>query len=514
MLPSSSVERARAVTGQDSADLRNRSARGFAWNVFAVVASQPVTLLTTIALGRLLTPADFGLAAMAGLFVGLASVVNDFGLVTAVIQRPELTDDEVQSAFWFNLCLGWVMLLAGVLVALPLAAFFEQPEITWLVPVSSIAFVISSFTLIPTALFSRRMEFRCPAVGKLVTAGATLGASVVLAVMGAGVWAIVVGSLVGSSVGAVYLLRSSGWRPRVHFSWQEVRPLVRFGGIMTGAALVSYLSWNVDYLVVGRVLGTTPLGAYTLAFNFTSVPTRKISGTLATSSLPAFARVQDQLARFRSGYLDALSLSALPAAALLATAAVLSEELVIGLYGEQWSAAITPLRVLCGAGFVTAVTTLIGLVFKGLGRPESELRWNVVLLSGTTGGVLVGVRYGLDAAAAGVLFGMLITRLPAQVAANRLIGVSTSEFIRSLLPALVAGAAAGALAWAARQALISLGVPPLLRLLIAGSVALAGAWLLVRWSGLRDPLRATERAIGKLYRGWRDKQVTAGRGPH
>lgn len=495
---------------QDETDLRLRSARGFAWKAVGLLAAQPLSFATTIVLARLLTPADFGLVAMAGLFVGLASLVNEFGLTSALVQRRDLSDDEIQSVFWFNLTLGGVMVLAGVALSHPLAAFFGQPLLAWILPVSSLSFLISSFALIPSALFARHMEFRRPAIGGVWAAAATLVSAAGLALLGAGVWAMVVGGLVGTLTLTAYLVGYSGWRPRAHFRWSEARPLAGFGGVLMAATLVNWGSWNVDYLLVGRVLGSAPLGTYTLAFNLTSIPTRKLSGTVVATFLPAFSRVPDHFVRFRSAYIDGLAFTSLPSAVVLATTAVLSQEVILGLYGAEWSGAVAPLRVLCAAGFLTSVTTLTGLVFRGLGRPGRELRWSIALLAGSAVGVLAGLPYGIAGVAVGLTLGMLVSRIPAQAAANRMLEIGAKEFGRSLLPALAAAAVAVAIAAGLRYLLLLLDAPPLLRLVVAGPTAVCGAWAIVRATRLGAPARAMEHLFANLLRVWRAGRAEGG----
>lgn len=487
-------------------DLRARASRGFAWKTFGLVAAQPITLLTTVVLARLLTPSDFGVAAMVAVFMSLVTVVNEFGLTSAVVQRQALTEDELQSVFWFNMLVGFVLLFVGVASSTLLAAVFDEPLLAQVVPVASLTFVISSLALIPSALFARHMDFRRPAVGEVWTAVVTLLASTVFALLGWGVWAIVCGGLVRTVSTTLYLLLASGWRPRAHARWHEARPFVRFGGVLTVASVLAWCSWNVDNLLVGRLLGPSPLGAYSLSFQLTSAPTYRLSSTVVTTFLPAFSLVPDERARFRKAYLEGMAFVALPSAVVLAIMAVLSEEVVLGLYGPKWSAAVTPLRILCLAGFVLAVTALTGLVFRGLGLPSRELRWSVVNLAAVTIGVLAGIQAGISGVALGVTLGMVVSRAAVQMAAARILDISVGELWRALLPAVLAGTTAAALAGGVKLTLVELGVPPLARLLVAGTVAVAGAWLVIRSTRFGAPARDMEGLARGVFRMWREQR--------
>jgi PST family polysaccharide transporter len=491
------------IPEQRPADLRSRSARGFAWKALGVFVSQPITLLTTVLLARLLTPEDFGLVAMANVFVGLAALVNEFGLTSALVQRRALSEDEVQSAFWLNLVIGLVVVLAGAVAGRPLAAFFDEPRLTVIVPVASLTFIVSSLALVPSALFARAMDFRPSAIGSIWSAAAALLTSVVLGLLGAGVWAIVCGGLVGTAALTVYLIAASSWRPRFHFGWTEVRPLVRFGGLLTAAALLTWGSWNVDNVLIGRYLGGAELGAYAVAFTLASVPARRLSSTILTTFLPAFARVPDQEERFRSAYVDALTYAALPVGVVLAALGALSEEVVIGLYGSQWSAAVDPLRVLCIAGFVIAVSSLTGLVFRGLGKPGLEAFWSGLLLAGCTVGSAAGVRFGITGVAIGVTAGIVVTRSGAQMAANRIVGIPVRRFAQALGPAAVGALMTAISALALRYALMAAGVPALPRLLIAAPLAVGVTWLIVRRTRFGLAAREIEILAREVVSAWR-----------
>ena len=443
---------------------------------------------------------------MTAVFVGLASTINEFGLTSAIIQRRSLTDDEIQSAFWFNLGVGFAMFAIGWAAAEPVSRFYGQPMVASILPVSSSVFLIASISLVPNALLRRRMDFRHPALASVLAAVATLAASVILALLGAGVWALVVGSIGGAATSSTYLLLTSRWRPRLHCRWRELQPLVRFGGILTAASIVNFGSSNVDYLIVGRTLGSAPLGAYTLAYSLSSFPTSKLSQTVAATLAPAFAQVQDEPRTFRDAFIETVGYAAFPAAIVLATAAALSEDVILGLYGAKWGAAVGPFRVLCAAGFVTSVTTLMGLVFRGLNRPGKELIWSTAFLGGSVVGVTAGLAYGVTGVAIGITAGMLVTRIPAQLDANRLLHIAPRRYGTALLPAIAAAAVAAALSLGLRELLIVLGAPPLLRLFVAAPVSVAGAWLLLRATRLGGPARALEGFAGEVWRG-----VAAGR---
>ncbi len=490
----------RSILRAERQGLRSRTARGLGWNLIGGLGAQPLTLLTTMILARLLTPSDFGVVAMTSVLIGLAQMLNEFGLTSAIVQRPTLANEEVDSVFWFNMGMGLALTAVAWLLAEPVARFYGQPAVAQILPIASLVFVISSLALVPHALLRRRIDFRHPALAVIIAAGVALVVSVSLALAGSGYWALVIGNLAGALASAFYLFVAARWHPRLHCRWPELRAILRFGGTLSAATIVNYGSWNIDYLLIGRSLGSAPLGQYTLAFNLASLPTRKFSWTVSAVLLPAFSRVQDEPDSFRRAYVQCVSYVALPAAIVLTAAAVLGEEAILSLYGDQWSAAVAPFRVLCVAGVVTAVTTVMGLAFRGLNRPGRELLWSIVFFGASLLGVVAGLRAGAVGVAVGMTAAMIASRVPAQLDANRLVGVRPSAFAAALAPALAGTVAAALVALAGREVLLAFATPPVVRLVVAGGLSVATAWLVVRASRLGRPARDIEGFAADVWR--------------
>jgi len=471
------------IVGPDVDDgLKVKTAKGVAWTGAVQIAAQPLTFLVGVVLARLLLPRDFGLAGMAAIFLGVVDMVNEFGLTAAVIQKPELTEDELDSTFWTNLLIGFASTTVVALGAKPVATYFHEPRLVPILLVLSLGFTLNSLFSIHAALLRRNMQFRYVASYQFVGVLAYSVASVSMALAGAGVWSLVIGGMLMSVVPGILIFRRARWVPRRHLRFRETGHLVTFGAKVTVSSLFNYGYTNLDYLTIGRTMGAGPLGVYSLAYNLVMFPFRKISSTLVAALFPAFSTIRDDLQRMGRAYLKATRWLAMIAWPLLGIAAVLAPQLIPGLYGTKWAAAVIPFQVLCLAGAQRAVGTIHGLVLRSRGRPEIEMYWSIASFVILGACLLVGYRFGLVGIAVAVAAAAVIPAPFIQMSSLRLIDVRFRDYLRQLGPGAVLTVLSLIIALVLRIALAS--APDLVRVVVAGAAALAvavlGAYVLWR----------------------------------
>lgn len=480
--------------------LGRKSAVGIAWTVGGLALGEPVRVIITAVLARLLTPQDFGVLGMAAVVTGLVAVANDFGLQTAIVQRERVSKDELDSVFWFNLLLGGLLTAVGVVVAAPVAAFFRQPAVTPVLAALSFSFVISSLGQIQHAILRREMDFKTPAAATLAGVLVAGAGAVVMALRGAGVWALVVNVLVAVGVSAAVVEVKTRFVPTLRLRWSEARSYVTFGGVLTVAEFANYGGGNVDNLVVGRVLGASSLGVYALAFNLVTYPVRRIAATIAGVTMPAFSRIQRERARYERAFLAAIEMSSVVVFPLLAAAAVAGEDIVLGLYGPKWTAAVMPFRLLCAAGLARSVGVFAETGFKSTGRPKSYLAWSIASVLGVLIGASAGLHGGVNGVAMGVAGATVIVSLASVTHCARVLEASTSRLWLGIARAGLVGALSAAVSLACVVVLADTIVPRLVTGVIAVLLGMAGAWGVFRWSRHFASLRAVEGVVAGLAR--------------
>jgi O-antigen/teichoic acid export membrane protein len=412
-------------------DLRSLVIRGLGWKVASQVSLQVIAFATTLILVRLLTPTDFGLAAMALVFVSLAFLIVDLGLSSALVQRPTLTEDDRSTAFWTNAALGLVLTGLGILLAGPLSILYRQEQVKPLFAVLSFTFLFTALGSTQGALLIRDLRFRSLELRTVISTAAGAATAIVLAILGFGAWAIIAQSLANSGVSTLLLWRSSPWRPRFVYSAKSLRGLIGFSGFVFGSSLLFYVSANADNFLIGRYLGAAALGVYAIAYNVMLIPMTRLAAPIQQVFFPAFSRIREPV-RIGAIWLRISRLiGAITVPAFLGMI-VVAPDFVPVVLGEKWVDAIPVLQILACAGVVYSVRWQTSNVLLALDRASALFRFAAISSLLTVAAFAVGVHWGIVAVAAA--FAIVTSMLsPYYISlAGRLVGVSVLQFVRSL----------------------------------------------------------------------------------
>ncbi|HEV7367962.1 oligosaccharide flippase family protein [Arenibaculum sp.] len=429
--------------------LRRLMVGGF-WTTVDAWATEAANLVVFLVLVRLLAPSEFGIVAMAAVFVMLASDLGAFSVTQVLIQRRDLQRGHVDAVFLTVLGLsvvGFALVLAGAPLA---AAVYGEPLVAELLVWLSPVIVLNAFTAVPIALLTRDMRFGTLAMrsfAMVVTSGAV---GVSLAVLGYGPWALVAQALTKSAVSLVVLMGATGWRPgwrcgRGHL--RDVRGYVlgTFGTHVVGAA-----ERHVVQFLLGLLLGSAALGYFNAAQRLVEILVRLFIVPVSQLTMPGFSTVQADPARVRAlleGGVRVTSLISFPA---FVGAAVVAPDLVGVVLGETWLPAAPVLAILALRGLGSTSALPGASLLYALGRPHWLLGINAASLAAGTVVLLVAAPFGVAAAAAGDLLRFLGCHCSLiAVAVGRLTGVRPTEQVRLVLPSLAAAAfmAACVLAW-------------------------------------------------------------------
>jgi teichuronic acid exporter len=375
------------------------AARGVLWTGVAQMSSQGLTLGITVVMARLLSPEAFGVVAMATIVIWLGYILQEVGLGAAVVQQAELDHDDLSTVFWTNVIAGLFLASFVYLCAPLIAGFYRQPAVKPVLQVLSIWFLVGALIPAQVALLTRELDFKTLALRQMggVLAGGLVG--VWMAVAGFGVWSLVAQALVSQLGGAVLMWALSPWRPKRVFDIGRFRKLSRYGVRFTGAALLKFWGRSADRLLVGKCLGSGPLGYYQVASSWMLVPQVLVYEVIGRVAFPALSRVQDDLEAVRKGFVFGAGLIGVVVVPVMGVVIVAAPELVHVIYGSKWLAAVLPMQFLALIGIRQTVLIMNGPVFQGLGRVDLQLKWEALSLGAMVTATLVGSHYGLSAVA-------------------------------------------------------------------------------------------------------------------
>ncbi|WEN15366.1 lipopolysaccharide biosynthesis protein [Rhodanobacter sp. AS-Z3] len=316
------------------------------WLAGVRFAGQFIAWAITLVVIRILKPSDYGLMAIAEVLIGFAALFQELGLYSAMVQKRDLTERQVEQAFGFLIIANTGIYVLLFAMAPLLAAFFDDPRLTNIVRVLGIQFPLASIGVVQDAMLSRSMRFKQKSLATLaitlVNGITTLG----FALAGAGVWALVYGSLAGSLIRPVALsLAARHWcRPR--FSRAGMAEMLNFGGFITASGFIWYVYSQSDVFIIGKVLGKEILGFYSIAMQLASLPLQKIGETLNQVGLAAYSSIQHDMAAIRFHYLKVLRLLNFFGFPIFWGLSSIAPELVSVVLGARWERAVIPLQLL------------------------------------------------------------------------------------------------------------------------------------------------------------------------
>lgn len=389
-----------AAHGAKRGGLQARVARGLTWTMLDIWGRQVLNLVVFLILARLLTAADFGLVALATVFVAFVQLVVDQGLGDAIIQRREVKRSHIDTAFWVAVATGVLLTAIGLALAAPIAALLGEPRLSPILQVLSLTFVLSAMNSIQIALLRRELAFRSLAIRSIVAAAGGGAVGIGLAFLGFGAWALV-GQLVASAALSVLTLwRVSPWRPGLRASRRDFRELFSFGINVMGSDVLNFLSRNTDNLLIGVFLGTTPLGFYAVGYRILEVSQTALIQVTRKVTFPAFSRLQDDKERMRRAYFRVTRAAAVIILPGYVALALVAPELTRVLFGDRWAPAGPVAAILFLIGPVLSVQAFSNALLNAAGQPNVVFRFRLVSTVANVTGFAIAVQFGILAVAA------------------------------------------------------------------------------------------------------------------
>jgi O-antigen/teichoic acid export membrane protein len=445
------------------------------WATAAKVVIQIASWAATLIIVRLLTPDDYGLMAKVAVVSAIAGAIAELGLEAAIVRAVDIARDDLRKIFGVSLVLGAGITMIVVAAAPVFALLFQEPRLVWPVAAASLQIIIGAVAVVPRALATRELSFRRLSAIEMAAGVAGIVATLILALLGAGVWALVLGHLIGAICRSVLLL-ALGERVAPLFSLHGIGEQLRFGLTVAGNRVSYFIVVQSDVIIGSAFLSTTEIGRYSVALQLATLPMAKVMGTINQIALPAVARQQDDLPRLRQSVLKALGLLALIAFPALWGISAVAPELVWVLLGSNWIETvpalvilplIVPVRMICSVLFTTSLA---------LGNRQLDLRNTILNFVLLPTGFFVGAHWGLIGLCSAWLVSVPFAYAFSVPAVLKCIGIRGRELAAECgAPALAAGVMYAAVV-AARAALDGL---PEIALLFALSAAGAAAYFLV-----------------------------------
>ena len=417
-------------------------------------------------LARLLEPKDFGLVGLVTAVIGVFAVFRDFGLSAAAVQRGNITKEQSSTLFWINLLVGVVLALLTVMSGPFVARFYHEPRLVGVTAVLATGFLFNSAGVQHTSILERGLRFTTLSVIDIISLSASILVGIGMAVGGLGYWALVATSTVGPLVYSICVWITTKWIPGRPSRQIGIGSMVHFGSTLTLNGLVTYISSNLDKVLLGRVWGVEALGIYGRAFQLINIPTDNLNSAAGSVAFASLSRLQDDPNRLKNYFLKGYSLVLSFTVPITFTVGLLAEDMIRVMLGPKWGSAVIVFRLLAPTALAFAMLGPLGWLITALGMVARGLKMALVF------GPLMAVAYllGLSHGPHGVAFAYsamkLLTVIPAALWTIHGTVITLRDILLTLSKPLLSGIFATCLTFGL-EPLYNSQLPPLPRLVIS-----------------------------------------------
>lgn len=398
----------REATGSASGIGGARSVRSARPLLFGQLLKFALQMASLPLLARILSPDDFGAVAVALAIVGVGEILRDAGLSIAAVTSPQLSKEQQSALLWLNVILGFIAAGAALLIAVPASIIFANDRLDNYLVVLSVAFIVGGVCAQYRADLNRRMRFARMAAVDVSAAFVGVLSALLLAVAGAGPWALVAQPIAVALTTLAVAVALNPWIPELRLRRTGVRPLVRFAWNYSGAQLIGYVGNNVDAFALGLRSSQFEQGLYNRSYQLAIYPLHQLKSPATAVALPLLSRATqsgDALSRQAATAQRLLAYTVLPAGLLLASVSSPVVDLVLG---NAWSQAGPVVALLAIAGALQQVSAVPGWVLTAIGAGSSLRRFAIVSLAVKCVLIATLVSFGATGVAAGYLASVIV----------------------------------------------------------------------------------------------------------
>ncbi len=407
--------------------------KGAIWTGLATLARIASAILILPILSRYLEINEFGIMQIAMPVILFLMIFNDVGLGPALVRAKNPSRQMWSTIFWTNLGLGFLMSGLILISAGLLADFFSEPDVKPIVQSLSIALLLNCTCIVPAAWLQREFKFREMTIVEVISIWIGILTAIITAMNGAGVWALVYQQLSMFTVKTAmmwYFARKV--QLRFEFDIKEISDVFSFSSNLLGTRFVTFITQNAPNMIIGRLIGSAALGAYSIAYRIMIVPVQIFAYGLTSVLLPTMSQFHDDTERMRAACMRTYRLIALVTFPAMAGIAALAEPIVIFSLGEKMAPAGPVLALLAPVGAIQSILSSQGAMFMALGRADVLFRWAGIEMVLVIVAFSVGIKFGLIGSMQAYLVAFTIIFFPCAKALLNLIGSSLIELARYL----------------------------------------------------------------------------------
>lgn len=416
--------------------LKQRAVSGLSWNFAGTFVEKIIGFIVGIILARLLTPQEYGLVGMVTIFIILTQPFINSGFSQALIRKPNCTQDDFSTVFYFNLIVGLVIYAILFFAAPYISLFFKEPQLTEITRIIGLIVIIDAATLIQTTILTKKINFKRQTQIRIISLTISGSIGIYLALKGFGVWSLVYKSIAQHAIRSALLWFWNRWKPLWVFSLESFKDLFAFGSNLLFTGLLDKIYYNIYNLVIAKFFSARELGLYTRADMFKSMASSDVTEIINVVAFPVLSDMQNDPGRLSVNYKRILNTTFFITLTLLTMIAASAESLILALIGEKWIDSVSYLRLLCFVGMFYPFIAMSRTLFYIHGKGRLILKLAVVTKLMTIPAIIVGVFFGIKPMIISMILVAAAESFLRTYYSNKLIDYSFRHQLKDIAPIL------------------------------------------------------------------------------
>lgn len=337
------------------------------------ICAQAVTFVVTVVLARILLPENYGTIALVNVFIAIIDSLITGGLSASLVQKENADETDFSSMFYASLFMAFVLYFALFFVSPFISKLYKNDEFTLIFRVMGIKFFITAINSVQQAYVARKMIFKKFFFATLIGTIISAAVGIVMALKGFGVWALVAQILINPVIDTIVLFITVEWRPKLAFSFARFKSLFSYGWKLAAASLLGSFFEKLRQLVIGVKYSASDLAFYNRGEALPVLVSNNVNATLESVLFPALSNFQNDKIRLKNAVRHSIKLGSYVLSPLLLGLAVVSDKVVLILYGEKWKKAIPFVSILCLSNIPSIISSINMQAIKATGRSDIVL---------------------------------------------------------------------------------------------------------------------------------------------
>lgn len=430
-----------------SDSIKEKAIRGVGWSALDNVLSYGMTFTIGIILARLLSPDDYGLIGLVGIFTAICNCFINAGFSSALIRKKNATLDDYNTVFICNLVMSVVMYGIVYLLAPVVASYFARPELTTLTRVSSLGMIVGALGLVQSTRLTKRIDFKTQTKITIISTIIQGCVGISLAFLGYGVWALVWQGLTAIFLRTILLWGFNHWVPKLHFSLKSFKELFGFSSKLLVSSLIDNVWGQLYQAVIGKFYAPATLGQYTRAIGYSSLFSSNLTSVIQRVSYPVLSELQEDKERLKAGYKKIIKTTMFLTFFSSLILAAISKSMIIVLIGEKWTQAAYFLQIICFSSMLFPLHVINLNMLQVQGRSDLFLRLEIIKKMIAIGPLLLGIFVGIYWMLIGSVFVSLICYYLNAYYSGTYVNYNMYEQVRDIFPSFAVGLTAAVFAW-------------------------------------------------------------------